>query len=145
MEGHAKKIYFWLHVALVACGLSFPALEMLASHIPKVFSGCWVHDFLFLYCPLCGGTRACRALLHLDLVSALRYHAAVVALVLFLIGWDIACMVRLLRKKERWWYLPTKCWIIITVIFLGFAVLRNLGMIFLGYDSIGELVYFWKG
>ncbi|MBQ9805315.1 MAG: DUF2752 domain-containing protein [Clostridia bacterium] len=75
-------------------------LRRFLQNAPPILSNCWVHDLLFLYCPLCGGTRALGAMLRFDFFEAFRYNAAVVIFsALFLIG-DLVLLIRLLRKKR---------------------------------------------
>ena len=52
-----------------AAGLLLRLLN-LQLHLPP----CWFHLLSGYYCPGCGGTRALRALLHGQLLQAVRFH-----------------------------------------------------------------------
>ena len=78
MKQLSKKLYIGMHVLIFAAVIAFPFLQNLAKCLPKLFSGCILHDLLLLYCPFCGGTRATEALLRLDILNALRANAFVV-------------------------------------------------------------------
>lgn len=47
-------------------------IAMFRNGIPCVF-----HELTGLYCPGCGGTRACKYLLHGDILKSLQYHPLV--------------------------------------------------------------------
>jgi len=141
----SKQLYYYIgiHVAVPTLFLISPLFLHINFFPLKLMMGCFFKDALHLYCPLCGGTRAVEALSRFDFTEALAYNAAVVAFVIFLIVWDVACLIRLLLKKERWWTLPKKTWWVIVAVFLGYTLVRNLLMVFCGIDSIGDLVLFW--
>jgi len=146
MKRHHRNLMFYisLHVAIpVICLVAYLVIQF-TSKVPVTAPGCWFHDLLFLYCPLCGGTRAAGALARLDFAEAFRYNAAVVIfLIVFLIG-DAVILIRLLRKKENWWSIPNWCWFAVAGLFVGYTVLRNLLMVFFGIDPTGDLAIFWQ-
>lgn len=68
-----KKIFLTsLWLAAASCGLIF---LVWAAHIPV--PPCVFLRVTGLYCPGCGGTRACIALLHGQLLRSLIYHPVV--------------------------------------------------------------------
>jgi hypothetical protein len=101
-----------------------------------------MHRF-FIYCPLCGGTRAIAAMTHFDLVSAWNYNAFVVILVFAAIGFDIFLWIRYFQKKEPLVIFPNWIWITFCVSIVFYLILRNALMIFFGIDPTGDLGYFW--
>ncbi len=123
----------------------FPVYRWILSLVNEDKLGCFLHDRLFIYCPLCGGTRAVESLLRLDFVGAFRANAVVVILILLLIALEIVALVRLLRGHERLLPLPRWSWIVLLVLLLGFAVLRNWLMIARGIDPTGDLGQVWNG
>ena len=123
----------------------FPVYRWLLSLVNAEKLGCFLHDRLFLYCPLCGGTRAVGELLRLNFVGALRANALVVLLIVCLLVADTVALVRLLRGHERLLPLPNRSWIFLLVLLLGFAVLRNWLMIAYGIDPTGDLGWIWNG
>lgn len=145
MKKISKQLCFYIgiHVAVPTLFLLSPFFLSVEFFPIKLMLGCFFKEFLHLYCPLCGGTRTVEALSRFDFAEALAYNAAVFAFVIFLLAWDVACLVRLLLKKERWWSLPKRTWWVVTAVFLGYTLVRNLLMVFCGIDSIGDLVLFW--
>ena len=137
---------FWRWQMLLAAGIAlFPLYGRLA---PKLFAGrggCFLHDWLSVYCPLCGGTRAVSALLRLDIAQAFRLNAFVVLLIALAIGLDIWAFVRLRRGRERLLPLPNWSWIVVLVLAILFAILRNYLMIAHGIDPTGDLGRIWNG
>ena len=146
MTAQAKRrmLYLVIHAALLVGILLFPLYREIASRLSRFVSGCMLHDFCFLYCPLCGGTRAVAALLHLNLGEALRYNAFVVLAVLSVIVMDTVALVRLIRKKERLLPLPSWSWIPYVVLLLVYTILRNYLMVAHGYDPTGDLGFIWN-
>ena len=133
------------HVAIVAAFLFFQMYRFVTRYIPLYFSSCAVHDFLHLYCPLCGGTRAVSALLHGNLPEALRYQPVVVIFVGIALVYYIMAWVHLFRKKPLMTRVPATLSIGFTVLLFGYCVVRNLLLVFFGIDSIGDLLPFWYG
>lgn len=143
MKSRAWKPFLLMHAGLVLVALLFPLYRAVAGRITRILSGCLLHDYLFLYCPLCGGTRALGALLQLDLLAALHYNAFVVLLTVVFLIWDVAVLIRILRGSENAWSLPRPVWITLCVLFVAFGILRNWLMIAHHYDPVGDLGAFW--
>ncbi len=137
------KIFIILHLGLLAGALLFPLYRLLTGWIPDLFTGCVLHDHLFLYCPLCGGTRAVGALLRLDLPLALAENALVVGALLLFFILDVVALVRLLLKKSVILRFPGWFWVAGTVVLVVWGVLRNVLMIVWGIDPVGDLGVFW--
>ena len=136
--------FFRMHILLIAAALGFPLYRRLTLGIRLPFAGCLTHTLLHLYCPLCGGTRAVEALLHLQIGEAWRYNplvvfGAVVALVAEGIAWG-----RFFAKKKPLLPLPQRWWILPAAVFVAYFLLRNLLMILWGIDPTGDLGSFWN-
>ena len=138
------KQYITVNVLLLGLCLLFFVYRSIMSRLPTMLSGCMMHDFFKIYCPLCGGTRAVSSLLQFDFVSAVRYNLFVVAMIVAVIFADIRAGVRLLKGKEKLFLCPLRVWIAAIIFFVLFAVLRNVFMIWLGYDPTGDLGVFWN-
>ena len=136
--------YIGAHAILFLLALLFPLYRSVAIQITRRIPGCMIHDFCFLYCPLCGGTRAVAALLRFDLFEAFRFNAFVVLAVVFALAMDVVILVRLLKKKDRLWILPDWSWIVAVVLLVVYAVLRNYLMIAHGVDPAGDLGWIWN-
>ena len=145
MKRLTKQMYYYIgiHVAVPMLFVLSPFILSIQFLPFQFVMGCFFYDYFHLYCPLCGGTRTVEALSRLDFKSAIALNAPVVGFILFLIVWDVFCLVRLLRKEERWWRLPKRTWLIIGFLFLVFMVVRNVLMVFFKIDTIGDLVVFW--
>ena len=92
---------------------------------------------------MCGGTRAVNALLHLDILSALRYNAIVAITLPTLLAVDVVLWIRFFQKKEPLIRYVHWVWIVFSVALVLFFLLRNYLMIVHGVDTIGDLVAFW--
>ena len=135
-------IFLALHGAAILGALLLPLYMKVASWLSGIFGGCLMHRF-FIYCPLCGGTRAVAALIRLDPVAAWNYNALVVILAVIALGLDVWAWVRYFQKKEPLIILPTWSWIAFCTVLVAYFILRNALMIFFGIDPTGDLVYFW--
>ncbi len=136
---------FLISHMILLCGiLLFPFYRFISGTVQSLFTGCFLHDFFFLYCPVCGGTRAVSALFRLDIVGALSYNAFVTALLLYLLVIDIFAWVRYFQRKSRLFCIPRRVWIVWLVSFVLFFLLRNYLMIWHGIDFTGDLGDFWN-
>lgn len=142
------RVYGFVHLGLLcACVVFFflaPALRAVASATGVSLSACPMHDFLHLYCPFCGGTRAFFSLLRLDFSSALRQNAAVSAAAPVLLVFDLWLLFRLLRGKA----FPPKLWrrsgAVLLVWFALFFLARNAALVFFRFDPLGDLLPYWS-
>ena len=146
MQNQSKRVrlYLWLHIGFLGVLFLFPFYQWLANRLPVFLTRCFLHDRLFLYCPLCGGTRAIAALLHFDFVSACRYNFFVVLVILLAVCMDLWVLIRLLQRKTKLLPIPGWFWVGITVLMIGYTILRNYLMIAHGYDPTGDLVFIWN-
>ena len=134
--------FLMLHAAVLIGALILPLYMKVASCLSSLFGGCIMHRF-FIYCPMCGGTRAVAALVRFDFLAAWNYNAFVVLLAFAVLALDVWAWVRYAQKKEPLIVLPKWSWIVLAVALLIFFILRNVLMIFFGIDPTGDLVYFW--
>ena len=142
---NALKRYVWLHVGALAAAILFPVYQWLTSRLPFPFlRGCFLHDYLHVYCAFCGGTRSVGAFLRLDFAAMLQYNALVPLLLLALVAVDVLALTRLLRGEETLFDLPRWCWIAGVAMLIGYMILRNYLMIAHGYDPVGDLGVFWR-
>lgn len=117
----------------------------LAPRFPILAPGCTMSRVTHLYCPGCGGTRAVAALLRGDIMTSLRANPVVLWLAgvggyLYVRGWAaVIC-----RAPERM-RVPSWTWIGLIVLALGVFVVRNLALVFGGYDYLGDNLSFWAG
>lgn len=117
--------------------LFFPIYWKYIMELP--FNKCNMLEYLHIYCPACGGTRAFRAMLELDILSALKYNPIVpVGVVLFVI-YEIGMIKYLILKTDR--ELFVKPWMIYAIlIFWGvYFIVRNV-LLFYGIDLVGDII-----
>ena len=135
-------IFLALHGAAVLGVLLVPLYMKLTSWLGGIFGDCLMHRF-FIYCPLCGGTRAVAALTRFDFVAAWNYNAFVVFSGFAILALDVWAWVRYFQKKEPLIILPKWSWIAFSVVLVSYFILRNVLMIFFGIDPTGDLGFFW--
>ncbi len=145
MDRRAFKRFLWLHAGALAALALFPLYRWGTGLLSKYVPGCALHDFLHLYCPMCGGTRALASLLRLDLLAALKQNAFAVLLFGTVLVFYVIAWIRLLRGEVRLWRVPDWFWIVGVAVMVLFGVLRNLMMIAWGMDPLGDLLPFWNG
>ena len=138
------KIWLAVHLCLLLAALCFPLYRYATKALPSFFTGCLLHDHLFLYCPLCGGTRAVEALLHGRLTVAFAQNAYVVLLVTVALIFDVVALVRLAMEKETVLKIPGWFWILLAITFVAWWILRNVLLTVFLIDPIGDLVAFWR-
>ena len=132
-----------MHGVAIIGAILFPLCMKVAAWLAGVFGGCLMHRF-FIYCPLCGGTRALAALIRFDIASAWNYNAFVVILAVIALGIDVWVWVRYFQKKEPLVIFPQWAWIAFCAALVFYFILRNLLMIFFAIDPTGDLGYFWE-
>ena len=135
-------IFLLLHAAAIVDVLLLPLYMKVANWFSGIFGGCLMHRF-FIYCPLCGGTRALAALTRFDFAAAWNYNALVVILCFVVLAFDVWAWVRYFQKKEPLIILPKWSYIAFCGSLIFYFILRNVLMIFFGIDPTGDLVYFW--
>ena len=143
MERNAKRLYIIGNALLPVFAVLILLVRPLSKRLPVLFGGCFLHDWLHLYCAFCGGTRAMEDLVRLNVVEALRHNALVVLLVLCFLIWDVTALIRMLKGHARWWAIPQKSGLIVTVALVAYLVVRNVMMIVWQYDPVGDLGRFW--
>ncbi len=142
-----QRLLRWLLIGIACGGVLLVGLCYLYFALVPRFSflsvGCPVKRVLHLYCPGCGGTRAVGALLRGDLLTSVRSNPLVMwGLVLCV--WQYIRMVRsYLRRDVECFHIPTWSWISLIVLIIGFFVVRNLLLVFVSYDYLGDNAAFW--
>lgn len=142
-EKKQRRLFLGLQGLLLLLLAAAPLWMLLADSMPGWMVGCFLHDRFFLYCPVCGGTRALMALLRLDLLSALALNPFVTLCALGFLVIDLLAWGRWLHKKNPFIRIPSWVWISLAVGMILYGVLRNYLMIAHGIDPTGDLVGFW--
>ena len=92
------------------------------------------------YCPFCGGTRAVNALTHLDVISALRFHAYVVFFALFTVFYEIRVFVRIAKGHPHPFWIPGWAGWGLLILLGVFFIVRNVLLWGAGIDWIGDFL-----
>ena len=107
---------------------SLTVLGLIAALILKYFTlwECPVHQRFHTWCPSCGATRALTALMHGDILLALRQNAVVIAAIIVLLALYIELLLRVLGKNGRFPLIhDPKFYFIMLALWLVYAVARN--------------------
>jgi len=123
----------WKRAALISVGAVFltaagVAYLRLTELVPGFGLPCIWNMCTGLYCPGCGGTRAARALLHLDIAKAFHYNAAFVVLLPGIAAYFGALAYSYIRygRDAITRKVPSRLlWCVLAAVLL-FGVLRNL-------------------
>lgn len=110
----------WWAVLLVLCGIG-----ILANFDPQEtlwYPKCVLHAWTGFHCPGCGATRAAHALVHGQLVTALRMNPLFVVALPFLTVWLCG---QLAPERREVTISPRISWLIV-VLLMGFFVARNV-------------------
>ena len=130
--------------ALIVTAVSALGIKFANSRLPDGFyiPYCLCHDLLHLYCPFCGCTRAGLALLRLDVAESFAANPLVILFCVGFAAYDVIAVARVnkgnalpdLRRLGFW----------VGIFLLVFSLVRNILMIFFGFDTLGELSFFWQ-
>ena len=95
-----------------------------------------------LYCPGCGCTRAAEALLRFDLVGSLVANPSVLLGGITLLYYEVQFILRARRGEEK----APSCLpaVLFGIFFLTFTVLRNVLLVALQFDPLGDHSVFWS-
>lgn len=136
--------YVLAHLFALALFLLFFGYALLMRHaFPNGYFHCVLHDFLHLYCPFCGGTRAILAVFRLDFVAAVRLNPALPPAALLAVALDIRALILLCRRSKKP-LCPRWCLPVGAAYFTIFFVARDAALWF-GFDPAGDLLSFWQG
>ncbi len=139
-----RRIFLAVHAALAICVLLFPIYRNWMDSLPPQLAGCLLHDRFFLYCSMCGGTRAMAALLSFRIIDALGYNAYVVLAVAVALFLDVVAWIRFVRRQSPLFRIHPAFWVVMAVLLVIYTVLRNYLMIVHSIDPTGDLVRFWN-
>lgn len=131
-----------IHLALAGLVAAMFAARYLSRVTDEMlgfrFSTCLLHDFLHIYCPFCGGTRALLSLLTGDVIGALRANAAVAVCVPFAVYLDVKAFCRIVGRRPVLPLTRLRLWHF-ALVFAVFFVVRNLLVLF-GIDPTGDFI-----
>ena len=104
----------------VLCGAIYLFLYVLPA-VP-----CPIRQMSGLLCPGCGMSRALGEMVHLHFIKSILYNPLAVVAAVLGIGFYVQAWLRLFGSRRR--FMPTNKWvyIILSIVFLVYCVLRNV-------------------
>lgn len=117
-----------------ALGVALVRLHQTRGIDVAPFPLCPFHAVTGLWCPFCGSLRAVADLTHLDLAAALSSNLLVVLLVLpaMAVALGLRTLAALTGRPTPQLLVTNRTWAVLGVLFLVFAVWRNLPQLPLG-------------
>ncbi|MBO5322394.1 MAG: DUF2752 domain-containing protein [Clostridia bacterium] len=130
-------VFAVINGSLLLVLLIFPFYWKYIMNLP--FNKCGLVEYLHLYCPACGGTRAFGSLLKLDILSAFKYNPIVPIGAGMFIAYEVDMIKHLVLKTER--ELIAHPWVIYAALIIWgvYFVLRNV-LLFCGIDLVGDII-----
>ena len=131
-----------LAVAMIVFAFGYRAL---IDSLPfgNVYSNCPLHDYLHLYCPGCGGTRAMVALIRGQLWHSLRCNPLSAYLAAGFLYFDATALYRIIKSKTPVLRIPLWYWWVLLALAALSFIARNVLLVFFGVDYLGDLLPFW--
>ena len=139
------KINFYICNVVVFGGIFFCVLYY-GFHFELRFSlmPCYMHDFLHLYCFGCGGTRAVKELLGLNILGSVMCNPIVVYGMLMFGYYYIGGWFRYISHPWKRHFRFHKWMTILTmVVVIGIFIIRNVLLVIWKIDYLGDLKQFW--
>lgn len=137
--------FLTVNLALLTLAVLFPLYcKFMWEGDGAALGGCLMRRIFRLYCPVCGGTRALYALMHLDIIGSVIYNPLCLFLAVCTVCFDLHAFVALLKNRPvilrvgKWFAVATTAILILTFI------VRNLLLVLLAFDPIGDLGGFWQ-
>ena len=108
------------------------------------FSGCLLHDFFHIYCPLCGGTRGIVALFQGQILTSLVSNPLSAYLVAGFLFQDIRALIRICKNRAPLIAVPSWYWWGMLAIGVTVFIVRNWLLLGFGIDPLGDLLPFYQ-
>lgn len=107
---------------------------------------CIMHNYLYLYCPGCGGTRALDAFLRGEIWLSLLYNPFLMVLVGLASYYFVMAFYSFVVKKDGkiYYNVPVELMMALAVLLVIYTAGRNIVMIVWEIDPLQDLVVYWK-
>ena len=99
---------------------------------------CYFKVYFHLYCPGCGGTRAVKALLKLNIMRSLYYNPMVVVLITVELLFLISNIFKKIEKTNRFIMSSRKIRVYVLASWVIYFLIRNILLIIFGIDMLGD-------
>lgn len=130
-----------LNLSLVLFGIAYTVYFNLTEGT-EAAPQCLFKEMYSLYCPGCGGSRALRAFLRLDFVSSFIYYPPITVGFLTVLYFDIRTLVALVKRDEGYFKISRYLYFLsIPASMILFFILRNILLLRLGYDPLGDIIF----
>ena len=141
---YTRDLFWYLLIHLALCGLllSFPLYLEISSSLPAAFTSCKIHDFLHLYCPVCGLTRAISSLLEGRLTVSFLCYSPLYYFAAMFIFFDIRAFLCLIKGRRIQLSVAPAAWSLLAVA-VTFFLLRNVLLTVFHVDPLCDLIFFW--
>lgn len=140
-----KVIYYVVCVFLLLCGVFLIIYHIYDFQFVGNLTSCYINDVWHLYCPACGATRALDFFLHGRIFKSLIANPFIISVVIFFLSYFMPATYTFLIKRDKkiYYHFNKKLLIVLIVINLGYFFVRNISLIFFGYDFIQENTKYW--
>lgn len=102
---------------------------------------CFLHDFLHMYCPGCGGTRATFTLLKGEVIQSVSYNPAILLGVLLVVYYEIGVIMTLMKRNGKYYFYRKNGLVMAyLVIVLVFAVVRDWLLLGFRVDLLQDFI-----
>lgn len=105
-----------------------------------IFGNCFVREYLHIYCPGCGGTRAIIELLHFHILESIYMNPVPICMIFdFILAAATRNAERRMDQIARYsrWRITSK--IVLLVILFGNMIVKNVLLIGFGIDLLGDI------
>lgn len=140
MKSVRIKIVCGVLAANVGLLLLSCALWFVYRCLPSAWTQCELVRLFDLYCPLCGGTRALFALLHLDLLQVLRCYPPLLFLIAFYVEVHLRAAIAYCKKDLAPLHLPKRVYLLPVFAILLWFVLRNVLLVSFNVDLTQDIL-----
>lgn len=141
-----KKLYMSALVLLMLFLIFLASYHFFDWELAYQLPGsCIMHDFMHLYCPGCGGTRAVDAFLHGKVLQSVLYHPVVVYIVLGLGYYYLFGGYTFFLKRNGKVYYRFSFWWLYGMVFviLAYWIGRNILLVKFHIDFLNDLIKYW--
>ena len=121
--------------------------SLISNHTNKfnyIFPDCNFKNWLHLYCPGCGGTRACISLMKFHFIDSICSNPIVIYFASCMLYYYIKIGYLLIKNHGKLVYIFNTTWLFVAIaVMIIFFITRNLFLVIKGYDYLGDIGNDW--